>query len=148
MTVTVREVAENDFFGWLPLFDAYCSSRGVQVDDTKALIVWSWVQNPGSALRAAVAVDDAGELVGLVHFHPEPRTLDSTIGIEVDDLFVVEAHRRGGVAAQLLERVRQVAREVHATRITWANDPGDAAGLSISQQVARRSDAVVFEMAL
>ena len=53
MNVTVREVAENDFFAWLPLFDAYCSSRGRRLDDTKALIVWSWIQEPRNALRAA-----------------------------------------------------------------------------------------------
>ncbi|GAA1057220.1 hypothetical protein GCM10017608_07640 [Agromyces luteolus] len=148
MNVTVRDVAENDFFAWLPLFDSYCSSRGRGLDDTKALIVWSWIQDPRSALRAAVAVDDEGTLVGLVHAHPEPRTLDAGIGIVIDDLFVVEAHRRNGVAGQLLDRVRAMAVELHATRVTWSNDPGDADGLRLSDDVARRSPAIVFEMDL
>ncbi|GAA2023944.1 hypothetical protein GCM10009819_03480 [Agromyces tropicus] len=148
MTVTVREVAENDFFGWLPLFDAYCASRGRQLDDTKALIVWSWIQDPRSALRATVAADEAGDLVGLVHYHPEPRTLDASIGLVVDDLFVADEHRRGGVAAELLGRVRAIAGELRATRITWANDPGDADGLRVSEELARRSPAIVFEMDL
>ncbi|WP_353814145.1 GNAT family N-acetyltransferase [Agromyces sp. SYSU T00266] len=148
MSVTVRDVAENDFFSWLPLFDAYCTSRGRRLDDTKALIVWSWIQEPRNALRASVAVDDEGTLVGLVHAHPEPRTLDAGIGIVVDDLFVVEAHRGNGVAGMLLDRVRAMAAELHATRITWANDPGDADGLRRSDEVARRSPAIVFEMEL
>jgi len=148
MSPTVRDVAENDFFSWLPLFDAYCASRGRPLDDTKALIVWSWIQDPRSALRAAVAVDDEGALIGLVHAHPEPRTLDAGIGLVVDDLFVVEAHRRNGVAGLLLDRVRAMAVEVHATRITWSNDPGDADGVRLSDEVARRSPAIVFEMEL
>ncbi|WP_400998639.1 GNAT family N-acetyltransferase [Agromyces sp. GXQ0307] len=148
MNVTVRDVAENDFFAWLPLFDAYCTSRGRRLDDTKALIVWSWIQEPRNGLRAAVAVDDEGNLVGLVHAHAEPRTLDASTDILVDDLFVVEAHRGAGVAGRLLERLRALAAELHATRITWATDPGDAEGLRLSDEVARRSPAVVFEMDL
>ncbi|RXZ51761.1 GNAT family N-acetyltransferase [Agromyces binzhouensis] len=146
MSVTVRDVADNDFFAWLPLFDAYCANRGRRLDDTKALIVWSWIQDPRNALRAAVAVDDEGTLVGLVHAHPEPRTLDASIGIVVDDLYVVEAHRRHGVAGRLLERVRALAGELHATRITWTSDPGDVDGLRLSDEIARRSPGIAFEM--
>ncbi|MBM7504838.1 GNAT family N-acetyltransferase [Agromyces aurantiacus] len=148
MSVTVRDVAENDFFGWLPLFDAYCAARGGRLDDTKALIVWSWIQDPRSALRAVLAIDDAGEPVGLVHFHPEPRTLDASIGLVVDDLYVVDAHRRNGVARQLLERLRELAVELHATRINWSTDPSDADGLRMSDEVARRSPAIPFELEL
>ncbi|WP_430646425.1 N-acetyltransferase family protein [Agromyces sp. GXS1127] len=147
MSVTIRDVAENDFFAWLPLFDAYSSTRGRRLDDTKALIVWSWIQDPRNPLRAAVAVDGEGTMVGLVHAHPEPRTLDATVGIVVDDLFVVEADRRNGVAGRLLDRVRALAAELHATRITWTNDAADSESLRRSDEVARRSPAVVFEMA-
>jgi GNAT superfamily N-acetyltransferase len=148
MSVQVRDVAENDFFAWLPLFDAYCSGRGRRLDDTTALIVWSWIQDPRNGLRAAVAVDDAGSLVGLVHAHPEPRTLDGSIGIVVDDLYVVDAHRGSGVDGLLFERVRRLAADLHATRLTWVNDPGDAGGIRRSESVGRRSPAVVFEMDL
>jgi hypothetical protein len=148
MSVNVRDVAENDFFAWLPLFDTYSSNRGRRLDDTKALIVWSWIQDPRNALRAAVAVDDAGTLVGLVHAHPELRTLDGSIGVVIDDLFVVDTYRHGGVDGLLFERVRTLAGELQATRVAWANDPGDAAGLRRSEELGRRSPAVVFEMDL
>lgn len=146
MSVTIRDIAENDFFGWLPLFDAYCGGRGGQLDDTKALIVWSWIQDARSGLRAALAIDDDGTPVGLVHYHAEQRTLDASIGIVVDDLYVTEEHRRNGVARQLLDRVRRQAAELHATRITWTSDPGDADGLRMSDEVARRSPAIPFEL--
>lgn len=148
MSVTIRDVAENDFFAWLPLFDAYSSSRGRRLDDTKALIVWSWIQEARNGLRAALAVDDEGTPVGLVHYHPEPRTFDATIGVVVDDLFVAEEHRRNGVAHRLLDLVRGRAAELHATRLTWTNDPGDADGLALSDDVARRSPAITFEQDL
>jgi GNAT superfamily N-acetyltransferase len=148
MSVTVRDIAENDFFGWLPLFDAYCAGRGAQLDDTKALIVWSWIQDARSALRAALAVDDEGTPVGLVHYHAEPRTLDASTVVVVDDLYVTEAHRRNGVGKQLLDLVRGQATELNATRIAWTNDPGDDDGLRLSDEVARRTPAVAFEMDL
>ena len=148
MSVTVRDIAENDFFGWLPLFDAYCAVRGAQLDDTKALIVWSWIQDARSALRAALAVDDEGTPVGLVHYHSEPRTLDASTVVVVDDLHVTDEHRRNGVAKQLLDLVRGRATELNATRIAWTNDPGDADGIRLSDEVARRRPAVAFEMEL
>jgi GNAT superfamily N-acetyltransferase len=148
MSVTVRDIAENDFFGWLPLFDAYCAGRGAQLDDTKALIVWSWIQDARSALRAALAVDDEGTPVGLVHYHAEPRTLDASTVVVVDDLYVTDEHRRNGVAKQLLDLVRGQAAELNATRIAWTNDPGDADGIRLSDEVARRRPAVAFEMEL
>jgi GNAT superfamily N-acetyltransferase len=148
MSVTVRDIAENDFFGWLPLFDAHCATRGAQLDDTKALIVWSWIQDARNGLRAALAVDDEGTPVGLVHYHPEPRTFDATVGVVVDDLYVSEEHRRNGVAHRLLDLVRGHAAELHATRLTWTNDPGDAEGLALSDDIARRSPAITFEQDL
>ena len=148
MSVTVRDIAENDFFGWLPLFDANCARRGARLDDTKALIVWSWLQDPRNALRGALAVDDEGTPIGLVHYHPEPRTFDASIGIAVDDLYVTDEHRRNGVARQLLEQVRAEAAELHAARLTWVNDPGDAEALRMSDDLARRSTAISFELDL
>ena len=109
---------------------------------------WSWIQDARNGLRAALAVDDEGTPVGLVHYHPEPRTFDATVGVVVDDLYVTEEHRRNGVAHRLLDLVRGHAAELHATRLTWTNDPDDADGLALSDDVARRSPAITFEQDL
>jgi GNAT superfamily N-acetyltransferase len=148
MSVTIRDIRDGDFFGWLPLFDAYCRARGAELDDTKALIVWSWIQDPRSALRGVVAVDDEGTPVGLVHDHPEPRTIDASVGLVVDDLYVDDVHRGNGVARQLLATVREKAGELHATRVAWSADPADEDGIRVSDEVARRNPAVAFEMDL
>ncbi len=145
MSVTVRDIAENDFFGWLPLFDEYCAARGARLDDTKALIVWSWIQEPQNPLRAALAVDDDGTPIGLVHYHPVSRTYDASTEVVVDDLYVGDGHRGNGVGRQLIDLVRARAAELHATRLTWANDAGDAEALRLSDEVGRRSTSVVFE---
>ena len=147
MSMTIRDIRDGDFFGWLPLFDAYCRARGAALDDTKALIVWSWIQDPRSALRGIVAVD-GDDPVGLVHYHPEPRTVDASVGLVVDDLYVDDAHRRNGVARQMLRTVRERAVELHATRVSWAADPDDLEGIRISEELARRNPAVAFEMDL
>jgi GNAT superfamily N-acetyltransferase len=146
VSVTVRDIAENDFFGWLPLFDAHCAARGARLDDTKALIVWSWIQEPRNPLRAALAVDDDDTPVGLVHYHAESRTFDASTGVVVDDLYVGDAHRGNGVGRQLLDLVRAQASELHATRITWTNDPRDEESLRLSDELGRRSTAIGFEL--
>ncbi|MGR2751700.1 N-acetyltransferase family protein [Agromyces arachidis] len=148
MSVTIREIRDGDFFGWLPLFEAYCRVRGVELDDTKALVVWSWIQDPRSALRGIMALSEDDTPVGLVHYHPEPRTIDGSVGLVVDDLYVDGEHRRNGVARQMLRTVRERAVELHATRVSWAADPDDAEGIRISDELGRRDAAVAFEMEL
>ncbi|BDZ53017.1 GNAT family N-acetyltransferase [Agromyces marinus] len=145
MNVTVREAAEGDFFGWLPLFETHCANRGGRLDDAKALIVWSWAQDPAHALRAGLAVDGAGAPVGLVHFHVEPRTIDASIALVIDDLYVQEGAQGTGVEDLLLAYVRESATGAHATRIVWSHAPDEADALSSAEAGARRRDAVVFE---
>ena len=78
MAHEIRLAGDDDFFGWLPLFEAYCEFYDTELDDAKALIVWNWIRDEHDPLQAALAVDDEGTPVGLAHFRVVPDTLRAT----------------------------------------------------------------------
>ena len=53
MAHEIRLAGDDDFFGWLPLFEAYCEFYDTELDDAKALIVWNWIRDEHDPLEAA-----------------------------------------------------------------------------------------------
>ena len=68
MTYEIRMAGDDDFFGWLPLFEGYCRFYETELDDAKALIVWNWIRDDADSLQAALAVDEEGRPIGLAQF--------------------------------------------------------------------------------
>ncbi len=75
MAHEIRMAGDEDFFGWLPLFEAYCRFYETDLDDAKALIVWTWIRDEHDPLEAALAVDEDGTPVGLAQFRVVPDSL-------------------------------------------------------------------------
>ena len=88
MAHEIRMAGDEDFFGWLPLFEAYCRFYETDLDDAKALIVWNWVRDEHDPLEAALAVDEDGTPVALAQYRVVPHTLQATRGLYLDDLYV------------------------------------------------------------
>jgi len=72
MTYEIRPLADDDFFGWMPLFEAYCRFYESELDDTKALTVWTWLRDDLDPLQGVLAIDDEGRPIGLAHFRVVP----------------------------------------------------------------------------
>jgi GNAT superfamily N-acetyltransferase len=146
MTYEIRMAGDDDFFGWLPLFEEYCRFYKTELDDAKALIVWNWIRDEADSLQAALAVDDEGRPVGLAQFRAVPDTLAATRGIHLDDLYVDEGHRAGGVGRALIEFVHARAAEIGTGGVTWITALDNADAQRLYDQVAERTSWVVYEM--
>lgn len=146
MTYEIRLAAEDDFFGWLPLFEAYCRFYETELDDAKALIVWNWISDEHDPLQAALAVDDAGKPVGLAHFRVVPDSLSATRGMHLDDLYVDEGARGAGLGRELIEFVHARASEVGSGGVSWITAADNAAAQRIYDEVATRTSWVTYEM--
>ena len=68
------------------------------------------------ALIAHVGADPAGFAL----FHGTFSTWECRPGIWLEDLFVAERYRRGGVGGKLLSAVAEVARDRGCARLEWA----------------------------
>jgi GNAT superfamily N-acetyltransferase len=146
MHTEIRPAGDDDFFGWLPLFDAYCRFYETDLDDAKALIVWNWLRDEANPLQALLAVDEEGTPIGLAHYRSAPQTLTASVGIVLDDLFVDEAHRRSGVARALIEHVRERAAELGTGGVSWVTAADNAEAQRLYDELATRTTWVTYEM--
>ncbi|KQM83398.1 GNAT family N-acetyltransferase [Agromyces sp. Leaf222] len=146
MTHEIRLAAEDDFFGWLPLFEAYCRFYETELDDAKALIVWNWISDEHDPLQAALAVDDEGKPVGLAHFRVVPDSLAATKAMHLDDLYVDEEARGAGLGRALIEFVHARAAEVGAGGVSWITAADNAVAQRVYDELATRTTWVTYEM--
>lgn len=146
MSYEIRAAGDDDFFGWLPLFAAYCSFYETELDDAKALIVWNWIRDESEPLQAALAVDDDGRPVGLAHFRAVPHSLSATRGMYLDDLYVDESARGAGIGRALIEHVHARAAEIGTGGVSWITADDNADAQRVYDQLAKRTSWVTYEM--
>ena len=146
MTYEIRRASEDDFFGWLPLFEAYCRFYETELDDAKALIVWNWISDEHDPLQAALAVDEEGKPVGLAHYRVVPASLSATRGMYLDDLYVDEAVRGAGVGTALIRHVHERAAEVGSGGVSWITAADNESAQRLYDSLAARTSWVTYEM--
>jgi len=146
MTYEIRTAGDDDFFGWLPLFAAYCEFYETELDDAKALIVWTWIRDEADPLQAALAVDEEGRPVGLAQFRVVPDSLQATRGIHLDDLYVDPQARGAGVGRALIEFVHARSLETGTGGVSWVTAADNADAQRVYDELARRTTWVTYEM--
>lgn len=148
MSITIRTLADRDFFSWLGLYEGYAEVRNTQLTDERALRVWTWLTNPNHEENGLVAVDDDGALVGLVHYREFARPLENDRGIFIDDLFVSAHSREQGVGTALINAVRDVAaaRGIHV--VTWMLTSDNEAAERLYESVGTRTPWATYELSV
>jgi GNAT superfamily N-acetyltransferase len=109
--VTVRDAGPEDFEAVAALLAELgrpAVLAGPEENEHRARYL-EWLDTPN--LRAWVAEDDAGTVIGLIDLELLPRLNFSTTMAWVPDLVVSEAHRSRGAGAALLARAEEAARE-------------------------------------
>lgn len=74
---------------------------------------------PNPVIRAIVAESD-GEVVGYAIFFRSYSTFLGKAGIWLEDLYVKQSLRGGGIGKRLLQEVGKVARDEGAGRLEWS----------------------------
>jgi len=134
VTVTIKPLAERDFFAWYALFTEYAASADIELTDEHAMRVWTKLQ--GDDAHAVVATDAGGATVGLVHFVGLERLLQGDSTFLIEDLYVAEHARRAGVATALIEHVRTRAEEEGRAAVRWVARPDDPAAKALHDKFA------------
>jgi hypothetical protein len=142
MTVSIREARDSDFFPWLNLYEGYAAARGVELSEQQALQLWTWLSDPNHPESALVALDESGELTGLVHFHSFPRPLRAETGVFIDAIHAEDP----SVAEQLFGAVREAAAARHAAIIRWTQAEGETLPAVLADAGGEPSSSAYFEL--
>ena len=146
MPISIRPIADGDFFTWLDIYAGYASFYETEMTDIKALTVWSWLVDDHHELDGVVAVDDDGKLIGLAHFREFVRPLAGRRGLYLDDLFVLPDARGNGAGAALLDHTKQVAADRGLSVVRWITAADNETAMKLYDEKAERTDWVTYDM--
>jgi GNAT superfamily N-acetyltransferase len=143
----IRPVAEADHAAWLPLWDGYNAFYGRK--DATALpeeitrSTWSRFFDSYEPVHALVA-EQAGQILGLVHFIFHRSTISIQPTCYLQDLFTVEAARGKGVGRALIQEVYRRAADAGSSRVYWLTHETNTTAMKLYDKVAEKSGFVVY----
>ena len=136
MTASIKIVTAEDLPELLPLMRGYSDFYEVSPSDEALLAVSSaLLADPEREGLQYLAREEGGRAVGFATLYWTWSTLDaSRIGV-MNDLFVAEDARGGGVADALIEACRQECGRRGASRLTWQTAPDNLRAQKVYDRV-------------
>ena len=145
--LTIRSIAQADRAPWEILWAGYNAfyerfgATALAPEITQAL--WDRLFDPAEPVHALLA-EQAGEVVGLVHFlfHRSTSRIEPVCYLQ--DLFTAPELRGRGVGRALIEGVYARARDAGASRVYWQTRESNAAGRMLYDKVAEHRGFIVY----
>ena len=137
----IAVVTEADLPELLPLMRGYCEFYEVNPTDEALLaLARSLIADPEHEGLQLIARDDDGTAVGFATIFWTWSTLSaSRLGV-MNDLFVAERARGGGVADALIEACAERCRERGATSLDWQTAHTNKRAQTVYDRVGARRD--------
>lgn len=139
----IRPVSAADHAAWLPLWQGYQRFYNADIAPEVSALTWQRFLDPAEPMFAALAWQD-GVAVGLVHwiFHRSCWTVSDYCYLQ--DLYVAETVRGGGVGRALIEQVYAAAQAAGANRVHWLTQEDNAQARQLYDRIASRSGFIQY----
>jgi GNAT superfamily N-acetyltransferase len=147
-SVTITVLTDADEPDWRRLWGAYQRFYGVDLTEAVHASTWSRLLDPAELIHGAIARDDNGDAVGLVH-HIRHRTCWNTAdSCYLQDLYVDERNRGCGTGRALIAHVVDAAAKFGAAYVHWLTHETNARAMRLYDDVAMRSGFVQYRVAI
>lgn len=145
---TITALTEADRDDWLSLWQAYLTFYESEVADDVTASTFARIVDPAGEIQGAVARDDDGRAVGIVHWFSHPATWSKTQYTYLEDLFVDPSARGGGVGRGLIAHVTDAARASGSDKVYWLTAETNATARTLYDRVAERSGFIHYQIDL
>lgn len=146
--IRVRPLQASDRAAWQPLWDGYNAFYGRAGETALPAVVtettWSRFFDAYEPVHALVATDDAGRLVGLVHylFHRSTTRIEPTCYLQ--DLFTAPEMRGRGIGRALIEAVYAAVAQAGGKRVYWQTHTTNSHARALYEQVAQHQGFIIY----
>jgi GNAT superfamily N-acetyltransferase len=141
----VRAIERADREQWAPLWRAYLDFyRAVETSEVTNA-TWARIFDPLEPVHAVVAERDEA-LIGFSHYLFQRSTWLLNPQCYLQDLYVAEAQRSGGVGRALIAAVVGAAKEVGAARVFWNTHETNAVARTLYDKVAERTGFIQYRI--
>ncbi len=139
----IRPVSAADHAAWLPLWQGYQRFYNADIAPEVSALTWQRFLDLAEPMFAALAWQD-GVAVGLVHwiFHRSCWTVSDYCYLQ--DLYVAETVRGGGVGRALIKQVYAAAQAAGANRVHWLTQEDNAQARQLYDRIASRSGFIQY----
>jgi GNAT superfamily N-acetyltransferase len=141
----VRAIERKDRAQWEPLWGAYLVFYRAQWSDEVANATFARIFDPLEPVHALVA-ERSGELIGFTHYLFQRSTWLLNSQCYLQDLYVEETTRGGGLGRALIAAVVDAARQAGATRVYWNTHETNAVAQRLYDSVAMRTGFIQYRI--
>lgn len=145
MGIMIKTLDDSNRPAWEALYKDYADFYGVPMTDATLEAVWGWVQT-GIRLQGRIAINEAGEIVGLMHFRGMPSPLRGAEVGFLDDLYVAPEHRGSGVVNAMLSALKEEARANDWPFVRWITREKNYRARTVYDRSAEQTDWVLYQM--
>lgn len=139
----IKAIENTDFDIWLPLWKGYQRFYEVDISESVTLKTWARFLDPVEPMHAALAI--VGEQAsGLVHSIYHRSTWTTSDDCYLQDLYVADDARGGGVGRALIEHVYADARRRGASRVYWLTHESNQNARQLYDRIADRSGFIHY----
>ncbi|PQV58817.1 ribosomal protein S18 acetylase RimI-like enzyme [Defluviimonas denitrificans] len=147
MTPTIRDARAEDEAGWRRLWQAYLTFYDHPLPEETTAFTWARLMSPDSALNMRLAVNGPDILGFAIHQH-HASTWVAGDDCYLEDLFVDEAQRGGGIGRALIDDLRALARAKGWKRLYWHTGRDNARARALYDSYTPEDGHVRYRMTL
>jgi GNAT superfamily N-acetyltransferase len=143
---TIRSLEQGDWEQWEPLWQGYLDFYRAELSEATTRHTFTRLVGHEEGMFALLAVDDAGNGVGLAHCIVHSTTWSSHPYCYLEDLFVSPPARGSNLGRDLLKETKQASVGRGAERLYWHTQAFNGRARSLYDVVAHPTSFVVYEM--
>ena len=144
----IRLARPEDHDQWLPLWRGYQSFYKVDLPPEQTALNWQRFHDPAEPIHCAVAEDDSGRLVGMVHYIYHRSCWTAGDYCYLQDLFAAPDCRGQGVGRALIEHVYAAAEAAGASRVWWLTHESNSDAMRSYSSIAAKSGFLQYRKLL
>jgi ribosomal protein S18 acetylase RimI-like enzyme len=143
-TPHVRALHADDHARWSELWLGYLQFYRETLPAGISELTWRRLLDPAHPFQGLVALDPAGRVQGITHFHLHASTWARVGYCYLEDLFVDPTCRGRGLGRALIEGVYRAADQQSAERVYWHTENTNEQAQALYRRVAELSPFVQF----
>ncbi|KAG5367961.1 D-amino-acid N-acetyltransferase HPA3 [Yarrowia sp. C11] len=144
MSVTIRKIEETDKEAWKPLLDGYLTFYKSSWDPKVTDVTFQRFLDESEPVNCAVAVDESGNLIGYATYINHRNTWTVGDSMYLNDLYVDDKVRNGGVGRKLIEFVYSEADKLGCEKTYWHTQHFNHRAQLLYTKIGEKDDFVKY----
>ena len=139
--MSIRALTRKDHDQWLPLWQENCLH---QISDGVTTETWRRLTNPKEPVYGLAIFDESDNLQGFLHYILHATTGFIAPACYMQDLYIAEDQRRGGLAKRLVWELHALGKAQKWARIYWFAENNNIATQNLYKNLGIPMDFTLF----